>query len=367
MIIYSEQAENLFDYGILIPIDSAREDSILAALKKNGALFPQKTLEDAASLLGLDADSLITREDVERVHDRAYVSRIFDEAPGGGFLKTVLAAFELINADGSYHRYAPERAVRPLSDLRPSLLLHTIGTYLSLRIALEGKGAPFPNFCFSLKGGCHHPRYDAPSGFGILNDPVIAVRKIMAEGRASFVWIIDVDAHKGDGTAELVRLSRARGETYAEKNPQILTLSAHMARGWPLDEESLAKAVPGRAPLAESDIDIPIESGEENEYVPRLERALKKMEDVSSAGQSEPRLPDLALVIAGDDVYEKDGLASTAPIALSLEQIVERDKLIFSFLRERGIPAGWVAAGGYGPAAWEPAAAFLNALSLGQC
>ncbi|GMO46708.1 MAG: hypothetical protein Pg6C_08520 [Treponemataceae bacterium] len=363
MIIYSDKTENLCDYGILIPIDGSRDSSVLAALKKSGSPFPQKTFGEAAALLDLNADSLITREDLERVHDRAYIARILDGMPlADGFLKTILEAYELINADGSYHRYAPDRAVRPLSDLKSSLLTYAIGTYLALRIALDGKGEPFVNFCFSLKGGCHHPRYDAPSGFGILNDPVIAVSKIMAEGRASFVWIIDVDAHKGDGTAELIRLSRARGETFTAKTPRVLTLSVHMAHGWPLDEESLAKAMPGRAPLVESDIDVPIESGEESEYVPRLAEALCKMEELSRSPYREHGLPDLALVIAGGDVYEKDGLASTAPIALSLEQIIERDNLIFSFLKKRGIPSGWVAAGGYGPAAWKPAAAFLTAL-----
>jgi acetoin utilization deacetylase AcuC-like enzyme len=357
MILYDDSAsENLFDYGILIPIDTDRVPRILNAIEKKG--IAAKTFSQAASLLRLDENTLITREDLERVHAPEYIARFY----GADLERLILEAYELVADDGTYNRYAPERAIRPLASHADSIARFVLGTYLALRVAIERKGEPYRDFCFCLGGGCHHPRYDAPSGFGVLNDPVIAVRKIIAEGKASFVWIIDVDAHKGDGTAELVCRSRALGETFVGKNPRVLTLSAHMARGWPLDEESLAKAVPGHAPLVESDIDIPIESGEENDYVPRLERALKKLEELSGERKSEPKLPDLALVIAGADVYEKDGLASTSPIALSLEQIVERDKLIFSFLRERGIPSGWVMAGGYGSAAWEPTAAFLNAV-----
>jgi acetoin utilization deacetylase AcuC-like enzyme len=274
-------------------------------------------------------------------------------------LKILMEAFELINDDGTYHRYEPERATKPLTDLADSIIYRISGTYLALRVALEGRGeGPFRRFCFCLGGGAHHPRYDGPSGFGTLNDPVIAVRKIMAEGQASFVWIIDVDAHKGDGTAELIRFSRDRGETFSGKNPEVFTLSVHMAAGWPLDSASLAKAKPGRAPLVDSDIDVPIAPGEEASYVPRLAAALEKM-----AALAGPRKPDLALVVAGMDVYEKDELPSSFPIAMTLEQILERDRLILSFLEKRGIPSGWIMAGGYGKDTWEPTAAFLNSLS----
>ena len=361
MIIYDDKpAENMLDYGILIPMVSTRRASILAFLEEQRSPIPRKTYREAAAVLGLDSETLITRQDLERAHDPAYIAKLYNEPPHhDGLLKTLMESYALINADGSYHRYAPERAVRPLSDLAASIIFRITGTYLALRLAAEGRGeGPFKDFCFCLAGGSHHPRYDAPSGFGVLNDPIIGVRKIMAEGRASFVWIIDVDAHKGDGSAELVRFSRDRGETFSGKNPEICTLSVHMASGWPLDPESLAKAQPGRAPLVESDIDIPIEKGEENMYVSRLAQGLEKM-----AAMAGSRKPDLALVIAGVDVYEKDGLPSTAPLALSLEEIRERDRLILSFLQKRSIPSGWVMAGGYGPDAWEPTAAFLDSLT----
>ncbi|GHV66632.1 hypothetical protein AGMMS49928_01800 [Spirochaetia bacterium] len=347
------------EYGITIPMSGNRRESILCSLDEHKSPIPRRSWGEAASLLGLDDKTVITQADLERVHDPAYIGRILDPSPGKEVLvKLIMESLELVNEDGTYNRYEPKKAVRPLRELAESQIYRCTGTYLALKIALERRGeGPYKDFCFCLGGGSHHPRYDMPSGFGVLNDPVIGVRKIMAEGKASFVWIIDVDAHKGDGTAELIRFSRNRGETFSGKTPEVFTLSAHMASGWPLDEESLAKAIPGRAPLLESDIDIPIAAGEENVYNERLLQGLLEME-----ARSLPRKPDLALVVDGADVYEKDGLPSTSCLALTLEQMLERDHLILSFLQERGIPSGWIMAGGYGPRAWEPTANFLNSL-----
>jgi acetoin utilization deacetylase AcuC-like enzyme len=127
-----------------------------------------------------------------------------------------------------------------------------------------------------------------------------------------------------------------------------------MAKGWPLDAESLAAAQPGHAPLVDSDIDIPVDSGEEALYVPRLRDGVARLETLSGG-----RRPDIVIVVDGVDVYEHDGLASTKLINLTLEQCVERDRFILSYVQERGLPSAWVSAGGYGERAWEPTARFL--------
>jgi hypothetical protein len=126
-----------------------------------------------------------------------------------------------------------------------------------------------------------------------------------------------------------------------------------MAHGWPLDEESLAQAREGRAPLLPSDIDIGIDSGEEETYCPRLAEGLEALEALDSR-------PDLALVVDGADPYEHDGLPSSALLKLSLDQCVERDMLAYRFFADRGIPSAWISSGGYGERAWEPPAAFLR-------
>jgi acetoin utilization deacetylase AcuC-like enzyme len=342
-------------YGILIPIPPSRPQKIAGFLKERGSPLPVMNLKEAAASLGVEG-AVITREDLERVHDRDFIAGLYGSQQG--LERALLGAYELVNSDGTFRRYNPALATKPLTELFGVILRQAEGSYLASRLALAKKGkALYEDFCFFLSGGMHHARYDSGAGFCLINDIIIAARKLQAEGRAAFIWIIDVDAHKGDGSAELVQFSRKRGETFADKNPGIFTLSVHMAKGWPLDEETLSKAAKGRAPLIDSDLDIPIEEKEESLYCPRLAEGLDEMERRSGT-----RKPDLAIVIAGTDPYEKDGLPSTSPLALSLDQCVERDRLILSFLTKRKIPSAWILAGGYGEHAWEPTARFLDSL-----
>lgn len=186
----------------------------------------------------------------------------------------------------------------------------------------------------------HHAQADYGNGFCPLNDMVIAVRKLQAEGHIRTAWIIDVDAHKGDGTAALTR-----GDDF------IKTLSIHMAKGWPLDKaeyDSEGRLNPSFTP---SDIDIPIDAGEEDQYAARLEAGLHSL--------AEGPLPDLALVVSGADPYEHDELPSTRSLRLTLDQMLARDRLVYTFLKERNIPRAYVMAGGYGERAWEPYSRFL--------
>ncbi|MDR0639994.1 MAG: histone deacetylase [Spirochaetaceae bacterium] len=352
MLLYDKKLEaNMSDYGIGIPMSPSRPGKILRYLEKCRSALPLLSLEKAVMGLGLDSP-LLSREDLERVHQREFVARLYGEPRDRE--KEILKTYELIRSDGTYNRYEPEKAVKALGDLFKTILYRVSGSYLACRLALEGR----EQFCFYLGGGQHHGRYDSGSGFCLLNDVILAARKIQAEGRADLIWIIDVDAHKGDGSAELVKFSRDRGETFQGRNPEIITLSVHMAAGWPLDSESIAGAEPGRAPLVESDLDIPIAEHEEARYLPRLIEGLGDLEKRS--GQ---RKPGLVIVVDGVDVYEKDGLASTALIALSKKQCLERDQLIFSFLHDRGLPSAWLMAGGYGEDAWEPTANFLASLA----
>jgi len=63
--------------------------------------------------------------------------------------------------------------------------------------------------------------------------------------------------------------------------------------------------------------------------------------------------PDLALVVGGADPYEHDELHSTRLLRLSKCQMMERDTLVYSCLKARGIPAAYLMSGGYGEKTWE--------------
>ena len=218
-----------------------------------------------------------------------------------------------------------------LSDFQ---VIKAAGTVQASRLALQH------GFCFFFAGGAHHAQHDFGNGFCLLNDIVIASRKLQFEKKVDRVWIIDVDAHKGDGTAALTA-----------GDDSIRTLSVHMARGWPLDCPALLADGRPNPSFIPSDIDIPIESGEEPYYLERLGGGLRKLEEGGAA--------DLAIVVSGADPYEKDALPSTIPLKLSLIQMFERDRLLYIWLKDRNIPAVFLMAGGYGDDVWQVYAQFL--------
>ena len=388
MILYDPALNmNFRDYGIMLPIAPDRGRQILEFTGKNyypGARGdtmpypgPVMDIADAFKFLGIAGNSktetsLIAREDLERVHSKDFIASLYDKQKNG--LETaLLTTYELIDAQGRPNRYEPEKAKKPLNDLFGIILAQVSGTYLACRLAL----AYGPGFCYFLGGGMHHARYNSGSGFCLLNDVTIAAIKILRESPAKLIWIIDLDAHKGDGTAELIHFARRRGELQApldsviKEKPCVLTLSVHMAKGWPLDKESLAVANEGRAPLQPSDIDIGINEGEEGEYVSRLAEGIQELERITAtlnfnAGQDQAAssmhssLPDLVLVVDGADPYEHDELPSTSLLKLSLEQCLLRDNYVYRYVMDRCIPSAWIQSGGYGSRAWEPPAYFLQ-------
>jgi len=377
----------------MLPIAPDRGKRILEFLDKNypetrGAdmPYPGPVLGIADALAYLDIDNaLITREDLERVHCKKYIDSLYDRQTNS-LEQELLKTYELIDAQGRLHRYEPERALlqtyelidaknqphhfepdqiqKPLTGLFNTITAQVGGTWLACCLAMANESG----FCYYLGGGMHHARYDSGSGFCLINDIAIAALKILVETANSekpihLIWIIDLDAHKGDGTAELILFERKRGElqiphvSAMEDKPCVLTLSIHMARGWPLDAESLAAAEKDRAPLLPSDIDIGIDSGEEEEYTPRLAKGIEELERLSSG-----ITPDLALVVDGVDPYEHDELPSSSPLKLTLEQCIERDNYVYRYLMDRKIPSAWLKSGGYGSRAWEPTAHFLQGI-----
>ncbi|MDR2661516.1 MAG: hypothetical protein LBC31_00805 [Treponema sp.] len=411
MILYDSSLTMHFrDHGIMLPISPDRAEETLDFLGRNfhpgarGKSMPYPgpvfSIADALALLGGDGE--ITRRDLERLHSRDYVAALYEDSGGKTLERELLNAYELLDPQGRPRRYEPEGAIKPLTGLFDTILAQTAGTYLACRLAL----AEGPGFCYYLGGGMHHARYDAGAGFCLINDVALGAAKILADRLNRYqapnlkkpvrlVWIVDMDAHKGDGTAELIRFARQRGElagplqdtrqggsggpdhVSADQQPPtllapsnmpcILTLSIHMAKGWPLDGETLAAAKPGRAPLLPSEVDIGIDPGEEAEYTPRLAAGIRELERMTATAALTPEsgpqsVPDLMLVVDGADPYEHDGLPSSGLLRLTLDQCLERDNFVYRYAMDRNIPSAWIQAGGYGDRAWEPAAYFLQGI-----
>ena len=327
MIIYDQEEKmTLYEFGIEIPVSESRASKTFEQLKSHRILG-----ERIHDWHINKVEERISRTDILRVHSKKFVETLYSDQ----LEAEIIRAYELIDNKGRFHRYDPARASIPLTDLFERILIKVAGTLQCCRVALE-KG-----FCFYFGGGMHHAQEDYGNGFCLLNDIVIALRRLQAEDIIKKAWVIDVDAHKGDGTAALTK-----------GDDSVTTLSIHMAEGWPLDEEkydSRGKLNPSFIP---SDIDIPIAAGEEHLYVTRLEKGLKMLD-------SSPT-PDIAVVVAGADPYEKDELPSAKLLQLSLEQLQERDRLIYDFLQKKSIPTAYLMAGGYGDSAWEVYTQFLE-------
>ena len=284
------------------------------------------------ALLSTEQSEEITREDISRVHSPSYVQDLYSDR-----LEALLfEAYELIDEHGRYNRYEPELAQSPLTDIFPIMRTRTAGSLQCMRNSLNTE------FCFYFGGGFHHAHADFGHGFCIINDIVIGIRRLQSEGQIRTAWVIDGDAHKGDGTAALTA-----------DDASIATLSIHMGDGWPLDLPRFDAAGSLHPSFIPSTVDIPILGGEEPMYVERLTAGLQQLEQVLPQ-------PDIAVVVFGADPYERDGLDSAAKLKLSLEQLKARDRGIYEFLYERGIPAAYLMAGGYGPQAWEVNYQFLE-------
>jgi acetoin utilization protein AcuC len=67
----------------------------------------------------------------------------------------------------------------------------------------------------SIAGGMHHAMAAHASGFGVYNDPAIAIAWLLGQGAERIVYV-DIDAHHGDGV---------QAAFYAD--PRVLTISVH--------------------------------------------------------------------------------------------------------------------------------------------
>ena len=312
----------LADYGIEIPVAGDR------ALKVFNSLNPAS---NGFSYVDLTLIPQITKEDLARVHNQDYIDRLFGSDEG--LTKELMTCFELINADGTFNRYNPVNAKKKLTDAFKIILNRVALTYVSSKSALEN------GFSYHLGGGSHHAMSFGGRGFGLLNDIVITLKKLQIENLIKTAWVVDVDAHKGDGTSELT-----------QNDKSITTLSIHMKDGWPLDQGK-----PSDPWFINSDVEIGVSASENHLYLEKLKLGLQEMENKF------PR-PDIVIVVNGADPYEHDELPSSALLKLSKEIMLERDILVYDFFKTRNIPQSYVMSGGYGQRSWEIYSHFLNFL-----
>lgn len=182
------------------------------------------------------------------------------------------------------------------------------GTWLAARLAMAHGHAA------NAAGGSHHALADTGAGYCVFNDLAIAAHRLIAEGDARRVMIVDLDVHQGDGTAALTA-GRA----------DIFTLSIHAERNFP-------------ARKARSSLDIGLPDGvEDDAYLALLAETLPRLLDDFA--------PDIILYQAGVDPHRDDRLGR---LALSDTGLEARDRFVMRQARIRGIPLASTLGGGYG-------------------
>jgi acetoin utilization deacetylase AcuC-like enzyme len=182
------------------------------------------------------------------------------------------------------------------------------GTWLAAKLALEH------GYAANAAGGSHHALPDSGAGYCVFNDLAIAALRLVGEGDATRILIVDCDVHQGDGTAVILA-----------GRPDIATLSIHSDKNFP-------------ARKARSTMDVALPDGTgDDAYLDALRPALTKMIDNVR--------PDLVLYQAGIDVHTDDKLGR---LSLTDAGIAARDRFIATTARTFGIPLASAMGGGYG-------------------
>ena len=226
---------------------------------------------------------------LEAVHDPAYVAEVFAAAVPP--LKERRIGF-------------------PVTPHIASRVAHTSGgTWAAAQLARQH------GYAANSAAGSHHALYDTGAGYCVFNDLAVAANRLLTEGDAHRVLIVDLDVHQGDGTASLLA-----------GRDDVFTLSFHAEKNFP-------------ARKARSTLDVPLPDGmEDAAYLAALAEVLPRVLDDFA--------PDLVLYQAGVDPHRDDTLGR---LALSDEGLQARDRFVVAQVRSRGLPVASALGGGYGP------------------
>ncbi|MCG2592637.1 histone deacetylase [Ramlibacter sp. XY19] len=218
-------------------------------------------------------------------------------------------------SDGSVDPKVMREIGFPWSQAMAERARRSVGaTIAACRAALGGEG-----LAANIAGGTHHAYADKGGGFCVFNDAAVAIRLMQAEHarrqrRELQVAIVDLDVHQGNGTARIFR-----------DDPSVFTLSLHGARNFPFRKEP-------------SDLDVDLPDGTSDDaYLHALERALEELAQRFD--------PQLVIYLAGADPHEGDRLGR---LKLTWDGLEARDRRVFDWAWQRGVPLAFAMAGGYG-------------------
>jgi acetoin utilization deacetylase AcuC-like enzyme len=186
-------------------------------------------------------------------------------------------------------------------------LLASGGTWLAAKLALSHGAA-----C-NTAGGSHHAHAGFGAGYCVFNDVAIAARRLLDDGDAARILVVDLDVHQGDGTAAIFAADR-----------NVFTYSVHCEANFP-------------ARKAQSDLDIGLAAGTDDAAY--LEVVAAQVPQLITQHQ-----PDIIFYIAGVDPHIDDKLGR---LSLSDAGLVARDAIVGIAAHDAKVPLAVVMGGGY--------------------
>ena len=254
------------DYAVDEKLETVSKSKLLAEMITAGAVPGVE----------LVAPKLATEEELLRIHSLEYVHSVLT-----GGLKYLAAGFWS-------------------KELLQSILATTGGMRDAVFEAFRNGRSG------SLSSGLHHASTNNGKGFCTLNG--LALAALVALEKVGEVGILDLDAHCGGGTADILKKN---------KKVRLADVSVCSYDAW--------------TPIAKSRhffevVDRP------GRYIAKVREALKALEGV-----------EFLIYNAGMDTHEKAGGLD----GITLDIIKEREALVVEWARERNVPIIFALAGGY--------------------
>lgn len=183
-----------------------------------------------------------------------------------------------------------------LQEVAESLYWTNASFYAAAKSAFENK-----TFCCSPTSGFHHATYNDCMGFCTFNGLALAAIKLKQQYPDILISIIDIDAHYGNGTDDII------------KRLNLKDFIHHYTFGGIVDNFDKKTLF--------YDFEVTLKN--------ELNRFTKYC--------------DLILYQAGADPHIEDPYGGY----LTTKELHQRDKIVFEFAKENKIPVAWNLAGGY--------------------
>ncbi|CAI8386110.1 MAG: Histone deacetylase-like amidohydrolase [Rhodospirillaceae bacterium] len=218
------------NYAFLLPVGDLVEPTSTGFLPE--APETKRRMKNLIEVTGLQDDleclnpyALAPMEALRLVHPKAYLDAfksLSDKAGGNLGLRTPFGP-------GGFE----------IASLSTGLVIEALFSVLS--------GKHKNAYALSRPPG-HHCLPDYPNGFCLLNNIAVAVNAARKAGKAERVAIVDWDVHHGNGTEHIFY-----------EDPDVLTISLHQERNYPLDTGDAKHTGGDNAPF--SNMNIPLMPG----------------------------------------------------------------------------------------------------------